>query len=267
MSFSSDTKQELMRLPLGKNCCMLTELSALTQTSGSLSFRGRGRMRVTWRMESAALARRLFLLLRGRLSVTPKIHFVQHNRLGGGRVSVLTVDDEDAQKLLLALNMMERDEEGNISLQRTAPRHSVTRQCCRKAFLRATFLGCGTMSTPEKGYHLEWVAGDEALKTNLMKMLEKAELPVRCHERKGKQVVYVKGAQQVSDLLAMMGASGAMLQMENIRIQKQMRGEANRATNCDEYNAMRTVNASEKQVEDIKLISIHRGLHSLPPTL
>ena len=62
MSFSSMAKDELIRLPLGKECCMLSELSALTQTSGSLALRGLGRVQVTYRVENAALARRIFLL-------------------------------------------------------------------------------------------------------------------------------------------------------------------------------------------------------------
>ena len=267
MSFSSQTKEELIRLKLEKSCCMLSELSALTQTTGSLSFRGGGRVRVTWRVESAALARHIFLLLRSRLSITPTLHFVQHNRLGGQRICVLTLEDQDAQKLLLALHMMEQDEDGNISLRRTAPRHPMTRQCCRRAFLRGAFLGAGTMTSPEKGYHFEWIANEATLRQTLSKLLEKSGLPFHEHERKGQHVVYLKGAQQIADVLALMGASGAMLQLENIRIQKQMRGDANRASNCDEHNAERMLNASEQQVEAIRRISLSRGLYTLPPAL
>ena len=178
MSFSSTTKEELIRLPLGKQCCMLSELSALTQTSGSLSLRGGGRVRVTYRVESAALARRIFMLLRSRLNVTPSLHFVQSSRLGGQRTCVLTIEDQDAQKLLLALHMMEQDDDGNITLRRTAPRHPMTRQCCRRAFLRAAFLGAGTMTSPEKAYHFEWIAQEETLQQTLRRLLEKYGLPV-----------------------------------------------------------------------------------------
>ena len=267
MSFSSTTKEELIRLPLGKQCCMLSELSALTQTSGALSLRGGGRVRVTYRVESAALARRIFMLLRTRLNVTPSLHFVQSSRLGGQRTCVLNVEDQDAQKLLLALHMMEQDDDGNITLRRTAPRHPMTRQCCRRAFLRAAFLGAGTMTSPEKAYHFEWIAQEETLQQTLRRLLEKSGLPVHEHDRKGVHVIYLKGAQQIADVLALMGASGSLLQMENIRIQKQMRGNANRASNCDEHNSEKMISAAVKQVEAIKLISIQRGLSSLPPAL
>jgi len=267
MSFSSNVKDELIRLPLGKPCCMLSELSALTRTSGSLSMHGLGRILVSFRVENAALARRIFLLLRTQLQVTPKLYFVQHARLGGRRTCVLTLGDQDSQKLLLALHMVEKDEEGHVSFKRTSPRHPMTRQCCRRAFLRAAFLGAGTMTTPEKAYHLEWRADNESLLKELQRLLDKAGLPVHTSARRGSPVVYFKGAQQVADALALMGASGSVLEMENIRISKQMRGSANRAINCDEHNSDRMVNAAAEQVEAIKQISIHQGLSSLPPAL
>lgn len=263
MSFSATVKDELIRLPLGKSCCILSELSALTQTSGSLALRGLGRVQVTYRVENAALARRIFLLLR-TLGITAKLHFVQHSRLGGRRTCVLTLGDQDSQTLLIALHMMEQDEEGHIFLRRTAPRHPMTRQCCRRAFLRGAFLGCGSMNNPDKSYHFEWVAEDQSLRQTLAKLLDKCGLPLHEHIRKGQNVIYLKGAQQIADMLALMGASQAVLEMENIRIKKQMRGEANRAANCDEHNSERMLNAADEQIEAIKLISIQRGLFTLP---
>jgi len=267
MSFSSTAKDELIRLPLGKSCCIISELSALTQTSGSLALRGLGRVQVTYRVENTALARRIFLLLRTQLNITAKLHFVQHARLGGRRSCVLTLGDQDSQTLLIALHMMERDEEGHISFKRTAPRHPMTRQCCRRAFLRGAFLGCGSMTNPEKDYHFEWVVEDQSLGQTLAKLLDKSGLPVHQHVRKGQNVMYLKGAQQIADMLALMGASQAVLEMENIRITKQMRAGANRASNCDEHNSERMLNAADEQIEAIKLISIQRGLFTLPPGL
>ena len=267
MSFSSMAKDELIRLPLGKECCMLSDLSALTQTSGSLAFRGLGRVQGTYRVENAALARRIFLLLRTRLGMTARLHFVQHTRLGGRRSCVLTLGDQDSQTLLLALHMMEQDEEGHISLRHTAPRHPMTRQCCRRAFLRGAFLGCGSVTSPEKGYHFEWVAEDQSLRQTLDRLLEKSGLPVHEHVRRGQNVIYLKGAQEITDMLALMGATHAVLEMENIRITKQMRAGANRASNCDEHNSERMLNAADEQIEAIKLISIQRGLFTLPPGL
>ena len=90
-SFSAGVKEELNRLPLGKPCCMLSEISALTQTSGHLAFRGGGWISVSYRLDNAGTARRLFQLLKKRLNAAPKLHFVQTRQLGGRRSCVLTL--------------------------------------------------------------------------------------------------------------------------------------------------------------------------------
>lgn len=267
MSFSSNVKDELCRLPLGKSCCMLSELTALYRTSGSLSFHGMGRVQVQYRTENAALARRIFRLLRARLGITPRLHYVQHARLGGQRTCVLTVGDADSQKLMLALNMTEQDEAGNIRYRRTTVRHPLTRQCCRKAYLRAAFLGSGTMSNPEKAYHFEITADDPSLLRELSRLMDKCDLPVNTYARKGSTVVYLKSAQQISDVMALMGASNSVFAMEDVRIRKQARGAANRAINCDEHNFQRMLDAADSQVEGIRRYVIAKGMRSLPPAL
>ena len=217
MSFSATVKDELCRLELGKNCCMLSELAALYRTSGSLTFHGGGRVQVQYRVENTALARRIFRLLTARMAITPRLHYVQHARLGGRRTCVLTIGDEDSQRLMLALHLIDKDENGVVSYRRTIVRHHLTRQCCRRAYLRAAFLGAGTMTSPDKDYHFEITASEPGLVRELTRVLEKAELPVHTFQRKGQTVLYLKGAQQISDCLALMGASGSVFALEEIQ--------------------------------------------------
>ncbi len=266
-SFSAGVKDELNRLPPGKACCMLSEISALTQTSGHLAFRGGGWISVSYRLDNAGTARRLFQLLKKRLNVMPTLHFVQTKQLGGRRSCVLSLGVEDTRTLLNALHMTETDEDGQIHLKRTVPRHPMTRQCCRRAFLRGAFLGAGTITHPEKGYHFEWKAEDDRFADTLSKLLEKCNLPYQSYIRKGQRVIYFKGAQQISDMLAIMGAGSSVLEMENIRINKQLRAAATRAANCDEHNSEKMLDASRKQAEAIRRISLTRGLFTLPPAL
>ena len=266
-SFAAGVRDELIRYPVGKACCMLSEISALTQTSGHLAFRGGGWISVSWRLEDAGVARRLFQLLKKRLGVNPTLHFTQTSRLGGRRVCVLTLSGADAKVLLDALHMTETDENGQMHLKRTVPRHPMTRQCCRRAFLRGAFLGAGTVTNPEKGYHFEWKAEDEHLTQVLGKLLEKSDLPFHTYTRNGQQVVYLKGAQQIADTLALMGAGQSVLQMENIRVSKQVRAAAVRAANCDEHNGEKMLDAAQRQAEMIRQISLKQGLFTLPPAL
>lgn len=267
MSFSAATKDELVRLPLGKPCCMLSELSALLQTSASLSLRGGGQARLAFRVESAGLARRIFLLLRTLFSVTPSLHFIRHNRLGGQRSSVLTLETADAQKLLTALGMMAADQDGEMHLLKTTPRNAVLRQCCRKAFLRGAFLGAGSLNSPEKGYHFEIVAQDPSLAAFLIKIMEKSGLPAKQMVRKGVHVVYLKESDQIVSVLGLIGANQALLSLENTRVHKHVMNYVNRMMNCDASNMEKQLDASSRQVEAIRALSQRGALEALPPSL
>ncbi len=267
MSFSSIAKDELVRLPFGKPCCMLSELSALLQTSASLSLRGGGQVRLTFRVENAGLARRIFLLLRTLLSITPSLHFIRHSRLGGQRSSVLTLETEDAQKLLTAFGMMAAGEDGALHLVRTSPRNAALRQCCRKSFLRGAFLGAGSITSPEKGYHFEIVAGEANLAAALIRMMEKSGLPAKQMARKGTIVVYLKESEQIVSALGLMGAHQALLSLENTRIHKNVMNYVNRMMNCDTSNMEKQLDASRRQIEAIRALSLSKGLGTLPPSL
>ena len=266
-TFADGVREELVRLPLGKSCCMLSEISALTRTSGHLSLRGGGAMAVSYRLEHTGAARRLFQLLKRRLGISPALHFTRTARLGGRTSSVLTLSGEDSAALLNALHMTETDETGQVHLKRTAPRHPMTRQCCRRAFLRGAFLGAGTVSSPEKEYHLEWNAEDESLADTLGKLLEKNGLQGHTCQRRGRQILYFKSGQEIADLLAMMGASQSVLSFENTRIRKQLRARATRAANCDEHNSEKMLDTAQRQAEAIRRISLKQGLFTLPPAL
>ena len=144
--------------------------------------------------------------------------------------------------------MMEIGADGSSTLKRTVPRPQLNRQCCRKAYLRGAFLGAGSMTNPEKNYHLEWIAVDEILAQTLDRVLDRTEIHPHTQVRRGQTVVYLKSAQQIVDVLAMMGAPQAVMDMENVRIMRQLRGQANRAANCDMHNTEKTLNASEEQL-------------------
>lgn len=261
MSFSSLVKQELLRIRPEKACCMLAELSALTQTCASLRLSGGGRVRVVYEAESAPLAKRIFLLLKRRLEITPVLEFTRHKRLGGRRVSVLTVPEAESRRLLIALRMLKESEEGAI--YRGVPRAAMTRRCCRAAFVRAAFLGAGAMTNPEKEYHLEFVSS--GVRTEMLTgMLEKSGVSPAVAKRRGGEIVYLKKGDDVVSCLALMGAHNALMEMENVRIRRESRNQANRARNCDEANLKKQLSAGARQAQAIKRYSLQMGLGGLP---
>ena len=264
MSFSSQVKQELLRDMPEKHCCMLAELSGLTQTCASLQLRGGGRVRVVYKTENPALAKRIFLLLKRRMEITPQLEFNRHQRLGGRRLSILTVPETESRRLLIALRMLQESEGGTV--YKGVPRAAMTRRCCRASFVRAAFLGAGSVISPDREYHLEFISS-EARAEALMKMLEKSGIQSALTKRRDTPVVYLRRGDDVVSCLALMGAHKALLEMENIRIGRDARNQANRARNCDEANLKKQLSTGERQAQAIIAYSLAHSLGALPGDL
>jgi cell division protein WhiA len=267
MSFSSDCKEELCRVPCDKACCRLAELGALYMTLGSLSLLGRGQLSVQFTVESPAVARRVFVLLQKEAQIIAQLHYVTHARFGGRRDCVLTVGPRQAPALLLLLGMMDAGGDGAPTLRSTAPRIRLQRDCCRRAFLRGALLGCGTLSNPEQGYHMEFAARDDALRLNIAKCLQSLAVPVKQTVRRGVISLYCKRSDQIADILAAAGAHRAVTRLESLRVQRQVLGSVNRALNCDGANLQKQMNAGARQTELIARLMASDRFASLPPAL
>lgn len=267
MSFSSDCKEELCRVRCDKSCCRLAELSALYMTLGALSLLGRGQLCVQFTVESPAIARRVFVLLQKEAQIVSQLHYVTHARFGGRRKCVLTVGPNHAPALLTCLGMMDAGAEGAPMLRATTPRLKLTRDCCRRAFLRGALLGCGTLSSPEQSYHLEFTARDEALRLSIAKCLQSLGVPVKQTQRRGVISLYVKQSDHIATVLTAAGAHQAVTTLESIRVQRQVLGTVNRAMNCDNANLQKQMDASQKQLKLIARLMEGDRFASLPPAL
>ena len=78
--------------------------------------------------------------------------------------------------------------------------------------------------------------------------------------RKKYYVVYMKEGSKIVDVLNIMEAHVALMELENVRILKDMRNKVNRRVNCETANINKTVSAAVKQVEDIEYNDKHKGL-------
>ena len=264
MSFSGDVKKELLRIMPEKPCCMLSELSALTQCCASLRLAGRGKFRVAYETENPALAKRIFLLLKRRMEITPQLEFNRHKRLGGRRLSILTVPEADGRRLLIALRMIQESESGVVF--KGVPRVAMTRRCCRAAFIRASFLGGGSVTDPDQEYRLELISSETRSET-LLKILAESNIEGRIARRRDGEIVYLRRGDDVVSCLALMGAHRAVLDMENTRISRDARNKANRAMNCDQANLKKQLTAGETQAQAIVAYSLAHSLGGLPQDL
>ena len=139
--------------------------------------------------------------------------------------------------------------------------------CCKRAYLRGAFLGSGSVSDPEKGYHLEFVSAKEEYIMSLQKLVNHFGMDAKVVIRKNNYVAYLKEGAQIVDLLNIMGAHVALMELENIRIVKEMRNNVNRLVNCETANLNKTVSAAVRQVQDINYLEGTIGLSALPRNL
>ena len=139
--------------------------------------------------------------------------------------------------------------------------------CCQRAFLRGAFLSTGSISDPAKGYHLEFVCTDAGKAAQIQEMLHNFDIEGKIVLRKKYHVVYLKEGESIVDLLNVCEAHVALMELENLRILKDMRNSINRRVNCEAANITKTVNAATRQIEDIEYIQSHGGLGMLPDNL
>ncbi|MBE5944528.1 MAG: DNA-binding protein WhiA [Lachnospiraceae bacterium] len=146
-------------------------------------------------------------------------------------------------------------------------RQLVERSCCKQAYVRGAFLATGSVTNPEKGYHFEIVCDTKEQADILIDIIKSFNVEPKLILRKKYYVVYIKDGSMIVDILNVMGAHISLMNMENVRILKDMRNSVNRRVNCETANINKTVNAAVKQIEDIKYIESTKGLKYLPDNL
>ena len=273
MSFSSQTKGELARVVPTKKCCMLAEITGFLRVAGSLRLVGGGKFTIVASTENPAIARHYKTLIREYFGSNAGIE-VGNSQVPGKargsyryRYSLVIRPDEKSLQILRETGMI-LIKEGNDFLSDGIYQPIIRNKCCKKAYLRGLFLGVGTMSDPRKSYHLEFVLNSSQVAQDLKRLIGSfVDLSAGLIERGEEHVVYMKRAEYISDMLGIMGANEAMLELENIRIGRGLRREVNRISNCDNANVDRTLSAAEQQIKYIELIDAKLGLDNLDPVL
>ena len=136
-------------------------------------------------------------------------------------------------------------------------------ECCINSFLRGAFLACGSVSDPQKSYHLEFVVPHKKLSSDLIRLFNELDLSPKYIMRKGSHIVYFKDSESIEDFLAYIGAQNASLYLMNVKIEKDVKNQVNRKLNFEMYNLEKTVSASNRQIEAIEYIEKTSGLSIL----
>lgn len=269
MSFSSTVKNELCRHENAEKCCQLSELAAALCFSGMASMTANGEPVIRITTENAAFARKIYSGIKKLCDVLPEVTIRKSRKLKKHVSYMIFVTPSLGSADLLrqtGVKTVEAGEEQPLELT-LADSGALKRQCCRKAFLRGAFLAGGSISDPEKTYHLELTSRTLLQAQDLSRILGTFHLKARIIRRKGSYVTYLKEGENIVDFLNIVGAHSALMELENVRILKGMRNNVNRIVNCETANLEKTVNASLRQVENIRYIAENIGFDKLPDNL
>lgn len=265
MSFTAGVKAELAGHGGQKRCCVTAELGGLIFGATVMTLSGGRRLTLTFRTESAAVLRRCLHLFNATGQAAARPRFLLREGVAGRRQYLLQLSGEDSRRLLKEQGMLRADGEGGERF--ASPRRVMRRNCCRRAYLRGSFLACGYLSDPLRRYHAEWVFIDQARAQRLRRVLGQCGLLSSLGSRRGASLVTLKGGDQVSELLKLMDAPLSVLSMENSRAEKSLKESTNRAVNCDQANLGRQLAAAQRQIGAVEAISYARGLSALPSKL
>jgi DNA-binding protein WhiA len=256
MSYSQQIKQELCTVKLHCKSC------AKALLYGMLLFaKETGSPAVLLQTENKAAADLFTYELSAQTGAIVTILYPDLRERTKRPLYAVKVEDTDEVKRIFQLFFKSRRDRTDIDPA------FLQRECCRAAFLRGVFLSCGTISDPQKEYHMEFVLPNPEIGGKLSAFLGEYALDFRQTTRKERDILYVKESNQIEDLLARMGAVKASFELMNLKIEKELRNNANRATNCETANIDKQVRAALLQLRSIESLQKNPGLAALPAGL
>lgn len=254
MSFSGEVKDELSRQMAQARHCQIAETAAIISLCGRILISSEDKYCIKIHTENIAVARKYFTLLKRTFQVDAEISIKQNVYLKKSRTYTVTVGNhEDAMRVLQATRLIDEHQEIGENLS-VVGNLVVQQACCKRAFIRGAFLATGSITDPEKSYHFEIVCATMPKAEQLRDIIAVFSIEAKIIQRKKYFVVYIKEGSQIVDILNVMEAHVALMNLENVRILKEMRNSVNRKVNCETANINKTVSAAVKQLEDIKYI-------------
>ena len=252
MSFSADTKAELCKAPLSRRCCALAECYGILLCCHTFSAR---EIRII--TASPALAQRLPRLFRRAF----ELDFDQRPpESARGKRSFLITDGEKIRTIFAAFG-----QEAGLALHINLG--VLESDCCRTAFLRGAFLSGGSITDPDKRYHLEILTNHQSVSREIYALLREMDFSPKDSLRSGGYITYFKQSDAIADLLTTLGAPLSAIGVMQAKVQKDMRNAVNRRVNCDSANADKIVSAAREQLDTIRSLDERYGLFNLPEVL
>ncbi|MGI6590988.1 MAG: DNA-binding protein WhiA [Eggerthellaceae bacterium] len=262
MSFTTDVKNEMTRVPSTCSHCDAAVLSGLMRTEGSLFFSGKGRYRVEMSTDIPAVARLTIRLLHGLYKLRTELT-VRRSVLHKTPNYLITVPGQPhMEETLRTLGIV--DEKGFVA--GIAP-HLVNKRCDQAAYLRGIFMGAGFVADPKGDFHFEMTIENEQLANDIAELMRSNGINARIMNRRNSFLVYLKSGSAITSFLALTEAHQSVLTMENERVIKSLRNDVNRQVNAEIANQAKSSEAAVEQVVAIRKVLGRYAMDDLPPAL
>lgn len=255
VSFSASAKAEVCKIFPNRDCC------ALAQCFGILlycnSFNTEGIKIITESRDFAMLLPKLFKrAFNLNFDIFPSME-------APGKLIFQIIDPEKTEVIMDAFGF---DLADTLALHVNLP--LVEDDCCKAAFLRGAFLAGGSVTDPEKGYHMEIATTHKSVaRETYMLMHESMDFYPKTAERGGGQVLYLKQSDLITDFLTFLGAPVAAMGIMEAKLEKELNNKVNRRCNCDDANTSKVVEAAQEQLAAIRTLREKGLLDKLPPKL
>ena len=254
MSFSGNVKAEICRSFPAKKCCALAACFGILLFGNSFSYDG---IRII--TESREFGQNLPKLFKKAFD----LEFDSFPSLESPGKLVFQIDDPDKIHAIMSDYGFDRS---TVSLHVNLP--IVEEDCCKGAFLRGAFLAGGSVTDPEKGYHLELTTTHQSVARETFLLMEEAlGFRPKSAPRGGAQVLYIKQSDMICDCLTYLGAPVSAMGILDAKLEKELNNKVNRRCNCDDANLSKVVEAAQEQLSAIRLLRERGILESLPQKL
>ncbi len=250
MSFSLDVKNELLGVQQDACCRLASDYAFLLF---GRAFSGKEIAILTEHEEIAAA----FAESLNRLADTE----IAPEKTEGKKFRVSATDKSVLSKIFSKLGLSDSPLKKRVNFA------NIAEPCCYSAFLRGVFLACGTVTDPEKEYHLEFSVSSKGLADDLVHVFDEFEPTPKITQRSGSYTVYFKNSSDIEDVLSIMGATENSMMYMHAKVVKDIRNTVNRKVNFEKANLARSVAAATKQYEAIAKIKEKIGFDALPPEL
>lgn len=272
MSFALEAKQEVLKQEIDSDCCAIAFLSAIIKCSGELSISAGHKVKVEIYTELEGLYQKIKKLIEQYYGKECQISLMEETNITKTKRFKITLPSDITGQLLTDLGIMKLDSDGLLSIENGISDFIIMDECCKRHYIMGAFLSCSTSNIIIKnydngksnsGYHLEFVFNFETLAEDFVKLLSYFEIPAKITTRKNTPIVYIKEYQLICDTLALVGAGNAVLKLQNEAAIREVRNNVNRQNNCLNANLNKTVSASVRQLNAIKIIQENIGLEAL----